>query len=203
MKASTIPTLTLAGGALCLDFVNTVDDYRSEHPSEYLTDYAALAAWGRHVEILDPERMKKLIATAAQRPEEAARVHQQALALRAALYRLFTTRRTNRKPQAEDLIDLNELLGEALSQGRLRLVEDQYLWHWTGKSDNLVQILYPVVRSAADLLTSDRLASLGECENCGWLFIDTSRNHSRRWCTMEACGNRAKARRHYQRSRKN
>jgi predicted RNA-binding Zn ribbon-like protein len=202
MTESTISILTLAGGELCLDFVNTVEDYRSEHPYEHMNDYAALVAWGRHVEILDPELMQKLITSASRQPEEAARVHQRALALRSALYRLFTARRVNRGPRADDLVNLNELLGEALSQGRLRLTEDQYTWHWMGNADNLVQILYPVARSAAELLTSVHLASLGECENCGWLFIDTSRNHSRRWCSMEVCGNRVKARRHYQRSRK-
>jgi len=66
-------------------------------------------------------------------------------------------------------------------------------------------MLWPVTRAAVDLLLSDSLAQVGQCADdrgCGLLFIDTSRNHSRQWCSMDACGNRAKAQRHYRRSKK-
>jgi len=48
------------------------------------------------------------------------------------------------------------------------------------------------------LTSSQRLNQVRQCrgDNCGWLFVDGSKNHSRRWCDMRDCGNRAKVRRH-------
>ena len=76
-----------------------------------------------------------------------------------------------------------------------------YLGHLEGT--HLDTVLWPIAKSAADLLTSDRLACVRECaaQNCGWLFMDNSPNQRRRWCNMKICGNRAKARRHYERNR--
>jgi len=67
----------------------------------------------------------------------------------------------------------------------------------------LERINWLIVRSAADLLTSDKLHDVRACsaEDCRWLFLDISKNHSRRWCDMETCGNQAKARRHYRRKK--
>ncbi|MBI4413448.1 MAG: CGNR zinc finger domain-containing protein, partial [candidate division NC10 bacterium] len=78
-----------------------------------------------------------------------------------------------------------------------------FAWRWTGDGQRLDRMLWAVTRSAADLLTSGELAAVRECEaeTCAWLFMDRSRNRSRRWCDMKACGNRAKARRHYERKK--
>jgi hypothetical protein len=58
-----------------------------------------------------------------------------------------------------------------------------------------------IVRSAVELLTSEDRSRLRVCagEDCDWLFVDGSRNRSRRWCDMSTCGNRAKARRYHER----
>jgi predicted RNA-binding Zn ribbon-like protein len=81
--------------------------------------------------------------------------------------------------------------------------EEGLAWDWACAEDALDRVLWPVVHDAAGLLTSQELKRVKKCadERCGWLFFDTSRNHSRRWCSMESCGNRAKARRHYERQR--
>ena len=80
-------------------------------------------------------------------------------------------------------------------------VGERFAWDWTPENA-LDRVLWPVVRDAAELLSGEDLDRVGRCAdaNCGWLFLDTSRNHSRRWCSMKDCGNRAKARRHYQRT---
>jgi predicted RNA-binding Zn ribbon-like protein len=196
-------TLRLIGGALCLDFVNTVEDYRGEPPHDHLSNYTELVAWSRHAAILTPRLAEQLTLVAARRREEAGRVHLRALALRATLHRLFTAQLVHHNPQAGDLAALNKILPQALSQGWIRSTENGYTWDWTAREDDLAQMLYPIARSAGDLLTSDNLGRVRECEDdtCGWLFVDTSRNHSRRWCSMEDCGNRAKARRHYRLAR--
>ena len=76
-------------------------------------------------------------------------------------------------------------------------------WEWVYSPDDLTQMLGPVAWSAVEVLQSEDRRALRECEgsNCNWLFLDTSRNHSRRWCSMQSCGNQAKAKRHYQRGR--
>ncbi len=193
-------TLRLIGGAFCLDFANTVEDYRSAHSKDHLTNYADLVAWSGHAGILMPRREQQLAQLAIQRPEDASHAFQRALALRGALHHLFSARLLNRKPAASDLATLNEFLAEALSLGQLRSVGNGYARDWEAKEEDLAQMLFPIARSAADLLISPDLARLRKCEgeNCGWLFVDTSKNSSRRWCSMEDCGNRAKARRHYQ-----
>ncbi len=196
-------SVSLIGGALCLDFVNTVGDIKSEHPYEHLTNYSDLVAWSKHAGILTPRLAQHLIQTAAQHPAEATAVYQRALTLRAALYRTFAARLAEYKPRTSDLAVLNETLAEAMSHAHIVTAENGYAWDWTGMENDLAQMLYPIARSAADILTSDNLARVRECEDdeCGWLFVDTSKNHSRRWCSMDDCGNRAKARRHYRLTR--
>ena len=79
---------------------------------------------------------------------------------------------------------------------------DGFAWRYDS-GDRLNDVLWPVLWDAAALLTGDSLGKVGHCHNdiCGWFFIDHSRNRSRRWCSMDSCGNRAKARRHYARNR--
>ena len=100
-----------------------------------------------------------------------------------------------------DLAALNAALSKVLANACLVPAEDGFAWAWGGEDAALRRVLWPIVRSAAELLTSDKLDRVGQCagDSCGWLFLDTSRNRSRRWCEMEHCGNRAKARRHYRR----
>ncbi len=196
-------SVSLIGGALCLDFINTVGDRKGQNPSEHLDNYSDLVVWSKHAGILTPRLAQHLLQTAAQRPAEAAAVYQRALALRTALYRAFAARLAEQKPRTGDLTILNEVLAEAMSHAHVMPTENGYTWDWTSTENDLAQMLYPIVRSAADILTSDNLVRVRECEDdeCGWLFVDTSKNHSRRWCSMDDCGNRAKARRHYRLTR--
>jgi predicted RNA-binding Zn ribbon-like protein len=82
--------------------------------------------------------------------------------------------------------------------------ENGFYWHMTGNKAKLDWILNPVIRSAADLLISEEFSRIKKCADptCGWLFLDISRNRSRRWCDMRDCGNRAKASRFYKKSKK-
>ena len=142
---------------------------------------------------------QQLLQGAASRPKEVGTILAQAIALREAIYRIFSATDDDRKPDAADLARLNLGLTSALSQLQVAHMEDGFSWEWEQGSKALDQMLWPVVRSAADLLTSDGLDRVKECEDdrgCGYLFFDTSRNHSRRWCDMRGCGNRAKVRRY-------
>ena len=100
---------------------------------------------------------------------------------------------------------LNTMLAQAMSRACIVSEKDSFSWDWCVNNDaeRLQRIPWLVVRSAADLLTSDKLRDVRACaaEDCRWLFLDISKNHSRRWCDMQTCGNQAKARRHYSRKK--
>ena len=196
-------TLTLMAGRLSLDFANTADWHASDQPVEFLTSYSELVAWGLHVGILTNPQAQQLLDRAAAHPAEATAVLQEAIDLREVVYRIFSAIAQGDVPPAPDLDTFNAQLAVALAHSRIVLAAEGFAWDWRGDEDDPDCMLRPVVRDAADLLTSKGLERVGRCadERCGWLFMDTSRNRSRRWCSMESCGNRAKARRHYHKSK--
>ena len=195
-------TLTLLGGRHSLDFANTADWHASDHPIETLTSYSELVAWSVHAGILTGHQSRQMLTEAERLPADSNTVLNRAIALREAIYRIFSAITRGHEPEAGDLAVLNAELSRTLAQSRIVLTAEGFTWEWAGGEVALDRMLWPVVRDAADLLTSGDLARVGQCADgkCGWLFLDTSRNRSRRWCSMEDCGNRAKARRHYQRS---
>jgi predicted RNA-binding Zn ribbon-like protein len=195
--------IELLGGRLSLDFANTVDWHASQHPVEFLTSYSELAAWSVHAGILIQEEGEHLRREAAARPVDAEAVLSRAISLREAIYRVFSAISHGLQPEESDLAVFNEELAGLLAKSRLGWLGDGLGWRWAGKECALDRMLWAVVWDAADLLTSGQLDRVGQCADhrCGWLFLDTSRNRSRRWCSMAYCGNRAKAKRHYQRSK--
>ncbi len=193
--------LTLESGHLCLDFANTAEWHASPHPEEHLNSYADLVEWARSVGLLSPASAGRLIDEAARRPAQAAAVLAWAIALREAIYRLFSAIAAARPAPEADLAFLNSALREAHASLQVSPAGKGFVWQWAAREDALDQMLWPVARDAADLLTSEELDRVGECADdrgCGWLFIDTSKNRTRRWCGP-GCANRAKAQRHYAR----
>ena len=195
--------LTLTG-EVSLDLVNTVDWRASSAPGELLNSYSDLLRWGRHTGLLKDQEARRLAFEAAKHPKKADAVLKRALALREILFRIFSAVTDGRQAEASDVDSLNRSLSDAHSRLRLSQTKEGYQWEWSGGGDaDLERVLWPVIRSAGDLLTSAHLTLLRQCpgEGCAWLFLDTSRNKSRRWCSMEVCGNRSKARRHYEQVR--
>ena len=146
-----------------------------------------------------------LLELATAQSERAASVLARAIRLREALYRMFSALARDAQVAPDDLSILNGALAEAHNRLRLGAAPafDRFGWVWSGADDALDRMLWPIARSAAELLTAPELARVRECagQPCGWLFLDASRNHSRRWCSMAGCGNRAKAKRHYERAK--
>ena len=187
-------TLNLTETRLCLDFANTADWHASEQPEEELNKYSDLVSWAQEVGLMTASEALTLNQEAARRPVAAVEVLQRAVDLCEALYRIFSAVAAGRSIEAGDLTLLNRWLLEA--SGKMQLVQttDGFGWQWVGGEHPLEWMLWPVARSAADLLISEDLDRVKECADdrgCGWLFLDTSR-----WCSMELCGNRAKVRRH-------
>ena len=126
-----------------------------------------------------------------------------ALAMREALHRIFSALATGQPVPAPDLAALNQALAEAPPRGELALAGGAYFWRVASLTPTVPALLGPVLWSAADLLTRVAPLQVRQCANpqCLRLFVDASKGGTRRWCDMNACGNRAKARRHYQKSK--
>lgn len=193
----------LSGGALCLDLANTVSGRGAESPIERLGSYADLLAWARQSAVLAAPAAERLTRLAAGSPEAATAALARAVELREALFALFAAIAAHRKPPAGALATLNRFLAAALGRLQVERGAGGYAWSWRSEPASLDDLLGPAAWSAAGLLTSGELAAVRECASptCRWLFLDHSRNQSRRWCDMKTCGNRVKVRRHYQRQR--
>jgi predicted RNA-binding Zn ribbon-like protein len=191
----------LVGGAPCLDFTNTVDWRGRDHPEESLNEYRDLIGWSRAAGVLDETDAEELLRKGAMSPRHAEAVYLRGIELREALYRLFCAVHNGAEPAEPDLKTLNQVLSEALSHKELVIHEGAYSMQHDSKPPEYV--LWKLASSASELLISEDVDRVKRCasDECGWLFLDTSRNRSRRWCSMESCGNRMKARRHYRRTR--
>jgi predicted RNA-binding Zn ribbon-like protein len=187
------------GGALCLDFCNSVGGKRETVAREYLHSYADFLSWSQQAGLVDNGRAEARLRAAQRRPAKAAAVLRRAKALREAIYRIFLAGAWKKKPEESDLEELNAELARCLPRLRIAAGKSGFGWEWRRENGALDDTLGPIARCAADLLVSgETLENVRQCQgnNCGWLFLDSSRNHSRCWCDMRDCGNRAKVRRH-------
>jgi predicted RNA-binding Zn ribbon-like protein len=196
-------TFDLSGGDLSLDFANTVSRRTvQERRADHLTTYDDLVAFFLQSKVLSVPEAERLRNYGRQHQEQAKAVLQGALEFREVLYRAFSALAAGSQPRPSDLREINNRTVQAMTHRKLVRDDGRYRWHWRGeKSTALERLLWPISQAAADLLTSSALADVRECDaaDCAWLFLDHSRNRSRRWCDMKTCGNREKARRHYQR----
>ena len=190
-------------GALCLDFANTIHNFRAEDKEEDLRATSDLLQWANEAGLLSGADHDRLTAHCKRNPREAAAALAKGTVIRDMLLSIFAGIANGRSISAQRLSELNSALVEA--PGLLRAVKksDRIETEWMSAAEGLSQVFFAVLTSAAQLLASDCLTRVRECASadCTWLFIDESRNRSRRWCDMSACGNRMKARLHYQRLR--
>jgi len=190
-------------GALCLDFANTVEWHASESPEDRLQDVSSLLNWGEAAGVYSPVTATRLRDQAEREQSKAAFAFDRALSLREAVYRIFTGLSDSESSDPADLAQLNTALSGALGHLRLVPAGAGFDYTWDDDSQDMDQVYRAVAHSAAELLTADHLDRVSQCADdrgCGYLFLDTSRNRSRRWCSMDSCGNRAKAMRHYRRA---
>jgi predicted RNA-binding Zn ribbon-like protein len=195
----TLETLELAGGVLCLDFINTINS-RLHPEHDYLMHYSDLVEWANKVGILSPTQTTHLQKRSKQSVEEAENALGSARTLRELLYRLFSNAAKDSEPNKKDMETFVSSYGEAISHGHLLKKEDHYTTAWK-VDEKFDSVLWPIMHSAGELLLSSELGQVKECPGCGWLFLDTSKNQSRRWCSMNTCGARAKMRRYHKRQR--
>ncbi len=188
-------------GNLCLDFHNTVS-WNIDKPVEEnrLESYEDVVTWAVHAGATDVMSADRLLGAARSDSHEADVAIKRVLDLRQVFHDVFAASGRGAQPSASRVEALNRWIS-ALPM-RLTAEGDRFVWDWTAQPTDLTSVIWPVVWSAAMLLHSDEFGRIGECEadDCGWLFVDHSRRHNRKWCQMEVCGNRAKAQRFYRRS---
>lgn len=189
----------LIGGVLCLDFANTLYGH-ADAIHEYLFDYRDLVLWSRHVGILSSQKAEMLLSKGEQAPVESEAVFRQAIQLRETIFRVFVALAHDETPDENDLAQLHRVWLENETHSKLTQSDAGFALDWKD-GDALDAMLWPITRSALELLTSDELNRVKQCSRCDWLFLDKSRNQSRRWCSMDACGNRIKMARRYVREK--
>ncbi len=186
----------LSGGNLALDFSNTLDLRGTDSPRELLVSYDDLVGWSRQAGALSQAEAEGMRTLAASRPRAALSVLQRARDLREVLFEMCAAVASGAVPPERTISALNDTLSETGLHVAFEFTHQRFEWGWVEKR-SLDRMLWPVGRSAADLLTSPDIARVRRCagDTCGWLFIDRSKNGSRRWCDMTVCGNRNKVRR--------
>ena len=194
------------GGDPALDLVNTVDWTSRGPENDRLIDFAGLTRWAEGAGVLSRKIGTALRRRAATKPREAEDAYQAALQARQVLQRLFSSIAEG-KPAGDEVDDFNRLLGHAVghmrvvSAGGARTGNRKWRLGWEHLETRLDAVVWPVLWSAASLIFSDEAALIRICggADCGWMYVDRSRNGLRRWCQMETCGTREKSRRRYER----
>jgi len=187
----------LIAGHPALDLVNTLDwRFGAKGPEDLLTSYDDLVRFTQQSKLLSlrPPATRSAGARALQRSTE----------LREALAEIFYSQLDGRKPSTEARHRLERYFKEARLRQMLNWKQSPRLkWEWPAHAINAELPLWALALNASDLMTSEAVHRVRACDNpeCRWLFLDTSKNHTRRWCDMKLCGNRMKARRFKARGR--
>lgn len=182
--------------SLCLDLVNTRYWRGSAVPTDELTGFPALLSWTQARGGFEPAALKPFEDLADAEPAKAEKLFAQAVTLREAIHGLFAATASEAPLPAADFAALNAALADA--PARRALAPAGGGWQTALPDVSAAALLAPVLWSAADLLLARSERRIRQCANekCRFLFIDESKNGTRRWCDMSSCGNRAKAHRH-------
>jgi len=201
-KMTDVEEMPMVGGRLCLDFVNTTGDRQSDEPRERIHTYEDLLVWARRAGLLSAAEARALGRKADDDREAASAGLERALRVRATLFSVFRPLTEGEPVDASAHSELNRLLSDAADRRELRVGPEDVEWRWPRDPGDLIWFLGPVVQSAEELLTSGELDRMTRCGagRCDWLFLDETRNRSRRWC-KKRCGDRMRARRRYRRQR--
>jgi predicted RNA-binding Zn ribbon-like protein len=191
-----VKDLAFVGGCLCVDFVNTTGARGSRMQRERLETYADIVTWSQRAKLLSSAQARTLGAIAVAQPAAARKTLSRVRKIRERIYRLLRAVTDGRRPLEDDVAHLDAL--SRLERRRYQLSYRAARYHLRPRERELELdgMLWPIVASVVDLLTSSRLSKLARCGECDWLFVDDSKNRSRRWCKKE-CGDRVRARRHY------
>jgi len=190
------------GGSVSADFVNTLDWRLRPVPAELLGSVESLLRWGRSAGILALEEARTLRDRGKAHPAAAGKALARLVGVREAIAETFAAVVREAPIPPGPLARLDTACREAGSARALRPDDAGAAWAWRGERPGSDQVAWAVALDAARILTSSDRRRLRQCgdRECGWFFLDTSRNRRRRCCSMKSCGNRNKARAFYRRS---
>jgi len=178
----------IVGGNVALDLLNTQNGAAGAEPEDdVLTDYQDVLAWACHVGVITAAEERRLRRRAREEPANADAAFQRARETRAYLYDIFDAVAQGKAPARAELQRLQRDEAEALTHGRLVADDGQYRWSWADDRD-LGRPLWPIIHAALTLVTDGPIDRVKGCASCRFMFVDESRNRSRRWCSMDDCG---------------
>jgi len=196
-------TLTLVGGELAFDFANTSSGRGWPTFREHLRFPPDLADWAGHARVLPPEDAQWLKTEATENAVLGESLLRAALELRQDIFVIGGELAAGRAPPEPSIDRVRAVHAQCLAKARLAPFEGRFAWNWRPRADPVEAVLGPISLSAMTTLMQADLTRVKQCqgERCGWLFLDLTKNKSRRWCEMEVCGNRAKQKRHARKAR--
>lgn len=200
-KFTTVGELPLVGGRDCLDLVNTTGARRSPRPRERLHSYGDLLVWSMRVGLITTSARRVLTREAARRPRDATRVLIKVLRIREELYRIFRRLIDKTGAGTTSVRRLNGWWQGEMRKLVVTLDGNAVLVQRHAAPHELDPMVWPLIKSAIEVLTSAEIKRVKRCAECDWLFLDATKNGSRMWC-KGVCGGRVRARRHYQRMRR-
>jgi predicted RNA-binding Zn ribbon-like protein len=195
--SSSVPKpFQLLAGHPALELVNTLDLRFSANPQELLPTYPDLLRFAAQLHLLPAEQARKLGRIV--RAQDGQLVLASVVELREALAALLYAWVDGNKPAARQVEILETHFHAAALHRSLGSGDERLVWSWSGLEQQAELPLWKLAQSASDFLVSDDARRVKGCGDptCRWLFLDLSKNHTRRWCDMKTCGNRMKARRH-------
>jgi predicted RNA-binding Zn ribbon-like protein len=198
----TLENLQMVGGCLAFDFINTVNTRKPAPEFEYLETFEDLMAWSEKVGSLGGTRLQALREYAAMQPETALAAHRDVIEAREMLFELFSAIASGRPPGPAVNEAFNRRLSNAFQRINVKFGPSGTEIHFGNEEITLNEPLFPVLKSAFDILTGGDFRKIKECPRCGWLFLDTSKNGKRKWCDMNVCGSREKSLDYYYRKTK-
>ncbi|PWV51601.1 putative RNA-binding Zn ribbon-like protein [Chitinophaga sp. S165] len=202
-KERSIATLPLDGGALCFHFINTVNAWRGVNLHEYLGSYQEMIDWCRKVDILGEAQRTALSHYAAQNETAAVAALQKLKRTRETLYQFFSAIADNDGATLSPAIleKFNKALTNALSHLQFETTPTGVNAVLQRDDTDMMAPLWTVMKSAYDILTNEEHTRIKECETCGWIFLDTTKNNKKRWCSPLSCGTMDKSKRYYQKKK--
>ena len=194
--------MPLDGGILCLDFVNTVHHRKREPPEDYFTKSGDIVDWGLRTGIINEAAYNTLYRKTEDESAGKGSYLEKTIELRELVYGIFYNISQGKLVEQEKLASFNQYLSSYFNSIAVKQEGNHFIEGWKWKGEDLNRILMLVIKSAYELLLSDRLERVKECPNCGWLFLDTTKNGKRKWCSMKSCGSNVKALDYYYRKKK-
>ena len=193
----TLETITLDGGALPFHFINTVRDRKVEQIHNYLTNYNDLITWCRRLQLMNESELHKLEEFSALDSAKAEQSYLKAIGLRESMYSIFSAIAANKKPDEEAVDRFNVLLSEAMSHLGLVFTNEQFSVEIGTEKIDPDKPIWLVLKDTYRLLTQEDRSRMKECQKCGWIFLDHTKNNTKLWCNPQICGSTSKATRYY------